>query len=528
MSSVWRKLFASRPAPASDEEQSPFRDDAHRETTWQASSASGGQAMPKSQKVARTFDAIGRRNEDLRAQLDAIEFSFRNIEAIRARFHETLIPIDQTLEEIEYTKIAHVETERKLEALSIEHGRVKRDYAALALERSALITKQHGLDARIDDLERAVTTSEAASAEALATLAERTAKLKGIEPELEDNRLRLQMASEQLLALRAEFDAKEKRLQDVEQELASLHDQNDLLTRENRSFKTRNDELIANESKLNRQLGELESGREDANQNLKEFEAAMSQEKATHTKLKAALLDAEEAHRIRVAKLTQELSVMSARSEAAERLLVEARAALRDREAANREFEQRALESSVAAQSKESPFADLEKELSALRAMHADVDAARLAATERSTGLAKTLEDRDVTLQRAERKIEALEAKLAEQQKDALGERGLFEEKIAKLKEQFEAESAARTFAEGALQSAREERGARRQVAEAGSNTKEAPATQVEPLRDGILRSDNDNRGTTPLELVLAWGFVGSPLLWGIYGTLVNAMKLFQ
>jgi hypothetical protein len=40
-----------------------------------------------------------------------------------------------------------------------------------------------------------------------------------------------------------------------------------------------------------------------------------------------------------------------------------------------------------------------------------------------------------------------------------------------------------------------------------------------------------DNRGagaTTPLQLALAWGFVGIPLLWGIYGTLVNAMKLFQ
>jgi len=33
---------------------------------------------------------------------------------------------------------------------------------------------------------------------------------------------------------------------------------------------------------------------------------------------------------------------------------------------------------------------------------------------------------------------------------------------------------------------------------------------------------------TTPLKLVLAWGFVGSPLLWGIYGTLVNTMKLFE
>jgi hypothetical protein len=40
---------------------------------------------------------------------------------------------------------------------------------------------------------------------------------------------------------------------------------------------------------------------------------------------------------------------------------------------------------------------------------------------------------------------------------------------------------------------------------------------------------DNSGRGgTTSLELALAWAFVGIPLLWGIYGTLVNALKLFQ
>jgi hypothetical protein len=39
---------------------------------------------------------------------------------------------------------------------------------------------------------------------------------------------------------------------------------------------------------------------------------------------------------------------------------------------------------------------------------------------------------------------------------------------------------------------------------------------------------DNNRGGTTTFELALAWAFVSIPLLWGIYGTLVNAMKLFQ
>ncbi len=42
------------------------------------------------------------------------------------------------------------------------------------------------------------------------------------------------------------------------------------------------------------------------------------------------------------------------------------------------------------------------------------------------------------------------------------------------------------------------------------------------------MSSSDQRSGTTTFELVLAWGFVGIPLLWGIYGTLVNAMKLFH
>ena len=30
------------------------------------------------------------------------------------------------------------------------------------------------------------------------------------------------------------------------------------------------------------------------------------------------------------------------------------------------------------------------------------------------------------------------------------------------------------------------------------------------------------------LKLVLAWGFVGIPLLWGVVQTLTNALKAFQ
>jgi hypothetical protein len=40
--------------------------------------------------------------------------------------------------------------------------------------------------------------------------------------------------------------------------------------------------------------------------------------------------------------------------------------------------------------------------------------------------------------------------------------------------------------------------------------------------------SNDSQNGTTTLHLVLAWGFVGIPLVLGVLQTLVNAMKLFQ
>ncbi|WP_311030692.1 MFS transporter small subunit [Mesorhizobium koreense] len=40
--------------------------------------------------------------------------------------------------------------------------------------------------------------------------------------------------------------------------------------------------------------------------------------------------------------------------------------------------------------------------------------------------------------------------------------------------------------------------------------------------------SNGNQNGTTTLHLVLAWGFVGIPLVLGVLQTLSNAMKLFQ
>jgi chromosome segregation ATPase len=503
MSTVWDKLFGNNPAPANDSRALAIRYERGEETASAkppsviaslGGLASGTQdrseATPKSLKVARTFDSIGRRNEALRTHLDAIEFSFRNIEVIRSQFYDALTPIDQTLVEIERTKVAHLEAERKFEALTEAHERLRGDHAALTLERNALAVTHEELSERAKDLEKATAAAEGAASETRAALADQTAKLQRSERELEDNRRRVHTVSEQLPALRAEFTDKEKRLQEVEQHRAALQDQNVLMGQENRSLRTRSEELVANSSKLSRQLSDLESRRDDLIRRVEELDATLAQETTAHAKLKAAHLDAAESHRLIASNLREELSAMNSRSEAAERLLAEARENLRQRDAEIRGFEQRSLESSLAAKSKDAALADLEKDLASTRALHTEVDSVRAALDQRSAELAKALEVKDAALQRAEQKIVMIEVRIAEQSKAMEAERETLEATLAKLREELEAERSARAFAEGALHAARQERGSRRHDGEgtSASASKDPQPPVSETARDKIAR----------------------------------------
>ena len=160
----------------------------------------------------------------LRAQLESIEFSFRDIEAIRTQFHDALTSIDQTLVEIERTKVANLEAERKLENLTAANDRLQRDRAGLTVERDALAVAGDELLARVSDLEQMVAAGEAASSAALDVLAERSANLEQTERDLDDNRRALHALSDQLPAIRTEFVTKESRLREVEQQRAALND----------------------------------------------------------------------------------------------------------------------------------------------------------------------------------------------------------------------------------------------------------------------------------------------------------------
>ena len=246
---------------------------------------------------------------------------------------------------------------------------------------------------------------------------------------------------------------------------------------------------MASASKLNRQVSDLEGRRDDLTRRVEELEATLAQERAAHAKLKTT-----HPRRRRVAPADRVEPARGAEHHGfafeSSREASEARGSLREREAEIRDFEQRAVESALAARSKDATIADVEKDLAAARASHAEVEAIRATLNQRSPELAKSLEAKGAALQRAEQKIVAVEGRIADETKTMEAERDEFQARLAKLKEQLEAEQAARAFAEGALQAARQDRGSRRHDAEGAAPVvpKELSAPAPEGFRDKIAR----------------------------------------
>jgi len=337
------------------------------------------------------------------------------------------------------------------------------DKAELRVERDALAVVQGELSARVADLEREVTGGEAASSEARATLTERSARLEHAERELEDNRRAQRALSEQLQAIRIEFVNRENRLQEVERQRGALNDHCDLLAQENDGLLTKIEEFVVLASKLSRELSELKDQRDELKRLLTEVETSLGKETTAHAQLKAAHLDAMEALRLNEGTLQEKLATTTTRLDAAEQLLMEARAEMHEQDAAIRESEHRVLEKSLEAKSLAGQIVDLEKNLASARAAHVEAEVTRTVATEQSVALSSSLKGKETALRRAEQKIATVEAGFEEYRKASLGERALLEEKIARLTEQLEAESAARSFAEGTLQSARQDRTTKRE-----------------------------------------------------------------
>jgi crescentin len=118
-----------------------------------------------------------------------------------------------------------------------------------------------------------------------------------------------------------------------------------------------------------------------------------------------------------------------------------------------------------------------EQEAEIMRRDFLSLEAARAAAVERADELARLASNREAAAKRAERQIVLLKEKLEAAQADFSRKRAIMDERLSKMQTQYERERAERAIVEGALETARRERGRALDASIAGDEGTASSAT---------------------------------------------------
>ena len=340
---------------------------------------------------------------------------------------------------------------------------------------------------RVEELEQAnlelltrSTAAEAGLADAEARVGAHEISLRGRDQEIEQLKLdraerraqlgeleaihataagRLAELEEDSVALRSRAESSEARMRESEALAAKLQQERVLVEQEFLVLQKRLEQANGEAAQLGSRVAqveeqlsterkrsmELENGRLTAEtENAKSsrllearLEAQRSDLSSLEARLEAALARATKLDELNTG-LTQRLSEANLRQKG-----------LEDDKASLAHAQERAL---TTAQAREQEAETMRRDFMAL-------EAARAAAVERADELARLAANRETTAKRAERQIAVLKERMETAQADHTRKRTILDDRLSKMQTQYERERAERAIIEGALETARRDRG---------------------------------------------------------------------
>ena len=297
--------------------------------------------------------------------------------------------------------------------------------------------------------------------------------------------------SEARRTLQDQFDAGEKRIGELEGELAAAREKLALLEDEKRSLQLAVDQALNETARLTRRLTESENTLTATRAQLGKVEASFAEAYAERGRLGAALDEAKEQHQAERNSLNMRLDALQSRAATAERLLSEARQNLLARTEEVRAFDRKSVEATIGRNNSEKRLAQIEAAHEARERQIKDLEAARTALTERNNAMTKTLKTRETALARAEEKIAALTERNGHLEADVQVSRTNIEKRVEDLNSALQRERMERAVVEGALEAARKDNSrlqsevaALRSTLRRGVPLDEAPVAPAEPAND--------------------------------------------
>jgi len=434
---------------------------------------------------------MGEQNESLRNLLSDTGRKIGELDDLKDAFEKIVAPFNNTLRALEQEKSQSLSLTNLLADARNAYDTLRSEFYTVEKNAIALGSEVEKLR---EDLELARETNrglESTRLELTDDVKARSAQIVEIERQLTQESAQRRSLTEGRRILEEQYDIAEKRNIELDSELAGAREKLALLEDEKRSLQAAVDQSLNESARLTRRLTESENNLTATRAQLGKVEASFAEAYAERGRLAAALAESKEQHQADHNSLNMRLDALQSRVATAERLLGEARQNLVARTEEVRAFDRKSVEATIGRNNADKRLAQIEASHEARERLIKDLEQARVALTERTAALTKTLKSRETALSRAEEKITGLTDRNAHLEADIQVSRTNIEKRIEDLSSALQREQMERAVIEGALEAARKDNsrlqsevGALRSTLRRGAPFDEAAMTPSEPAND--------------------------------------------
>ncbi len=426
-------------------------------------------AVAPRREVERTLEAIGMRNEALRAQFQQVGDGLANAERTREQFHALLPPLSDLLIEFETCKARLQELKTKHALIEDAHAALSARHAAVQAERETTAAAAAASQRDNRELRQRLQRVETALAAAQSEAREGAAAREKTERALEAESRRTATQTDEIGRLRGELGARDQSLAKAELALKEASDQGALAAQDNVSLRETGKAQAERLEAALRRIADYEATAERDKQRIAALEQALADEQGAHANLRAKHLDHVERTRAEISALANSVHAVRGRVEVTNKLLDQTRAQLRDKVEELRAAERRVLECDIQIDALEKSERALKEDLAAAADHMAGVDRMRGVLVEQVNTLNEAVRAKDLALQAVTHDGEAAAARLEDSMAATRRIKEDAERRIASMQEEIVRLRSERQLADGALEASRIERREARLAGESSS-----------------------------------------------------------
>jgi chromosome segregation ATPase len=305
-------------------------------------------ASPGKVTFADVGARIGADNEVLRNLLIDTGHQLSAIDDLKESFAKLTEPLANILTTLEHERAEHARSQGELVALRSGHETLRADFQKLDARSSELKADNERLNKGLATALQKARELEDNRSEMRAALQTARDAINGLTKQLGDESTKVRVLSEEKVLLTERAEASDKRMSELEGELAQTREHISLLENDKHTLQVALDRTLAESSRLSRQLGESESALSQVRGRIQQIESNLAAAEAERDKLAAACDESNERRQSEVYALELKLDAMRSRSETAEQMAASARQSLIGRSEALRAAEARLFEANAA------------------------------------------------------------------------------------------------------------------------------------------------------------------------------------